>query len=564
MAFTTNLFWGQGERDHQLDVVEGHWPTDIDGSVFIVGPDKREPGGHWFAEQGLLCRIDVSPDSDGRIGVRHRRVETPLARLRKRFPKLFKTFVFMEVSPFGLSNLANTNVQQLEGRLFVGYDAGRPVEMDPDTMEYVTAVGGNDEWFQAAPGLLEPAISVAAHPGPDFEEGQLYFVNYSPMPVGGGVYVASWDLEGPIRKWRVEGMSEFDSIHDIKVTRDYLVFCDLPFAFEPNTFTGGGQTRPNKDTTSLWIVSKADLASTPEGETVPCREVTLPMPTGHISLDYENPDGQIRMFLEHIPVQDLMIMVNRDETGHFTQKLMNPNHEGLVTLAVQPGCIGRYEIDGDSGEVASSEIAWDPRFWGAVLATKDESTAKARGHQGQLWYSSLGYDPALVPETWWRLYSDAGLNQLVDPHELPTEPVPAGLARFDRESMKVAEVFSFPEGSFPHPPTFVPRRSAVDPDDGYVICVVHQDGAKEVWAFDAGAIERGPLAKASAPDFNPPLLLHSCWMPEVKPRRSSYRIPTRADAKNALKAIPGHVVSIAKMMPELKRLNDEQKAAAPQ
>ena len=33
----------------------------------------------------------------------------------------------MELSPFGVTNLANTNLTAIEGRLFVGYDAGRPV-----------------------------------------------------------------------------------------------------------------------------------------------------------------------------------------------------------------------------------------------------------------------------------------------------------------------------------------------------------------------------------------------------------------------------------------------------
>ena len=463
MGLTTNLFWGRGETDHDLDVVEGHWPTDMDGSVFIVGPDKRRPGGHWFNEQGLLCRIDTKADSSGRISVRHRRVNTPLARIRRRFPWLFKTVVFMNLSPFGLSNLANTNVQGLDGRLFVGYDAGRPIEVDPDSMEYLTPVGGNDEWYQSAPGLFEPAISVAAHPAPDYEEHRLYFVNYSPLPIGGETHVAAWDLDGPVRRWQVEGMGEFDSIHDIKATRDYVVFCDLPFSIEPGTFTGGGQTQPNKDTTSLWIVSKADLEATPVGGTVPCREVIIPMPSGHLSVDYENPDGTITVYLEHIPIQDLMIMIDRDTTSHFTGDVMDPNHEGLVTLAVQPGSVGRYEIDGATGEVRHNDLASDPDFWGAVLATKDEHSPRARAKQGQLWYSSLGYDPALVPETWWKLYADAGLNHLVDPHELPTEPVPAGLARFDRESMKVAEVFSFNDGSFPHPPTFVPASAPPNP-----------------------------------------------------------------------------------------------------
>lgn len=553
-TLTSNLFWGQGDRDHRLEVTSGHWPDDMAGSVFVVGPDKRAPGGHWFAEQGLLCKIHMIPDRKGRVMVQHRRIRTPLDGIRRRFPKLFKMLLFMEISPFGISNLANTNVQPLDDRLFVGYDAGRPLEVDPETMEYLTPVGSNDEWYQSSPGLLEPGISVAAHPAADWEESQLYFVNYSPMPTGNEVFVAAWDLEGEVRRWQVEGMSDFDSIHDIKVTRNHLVFTDLPFVIEPATFSGGPQSKPNSDVTKMWIVAKADLASTPPGSTVRCREVIIAMPTGHLSVDYEEADGKLRVFLEHIPISDLLIMIDRDTYGHFSGKLMDPNHEGLVTLAVQPGCLGRYIVDPATGVVEDSEIAWDERFWGAVLATKDESTAAARGRQGNLWYTGIGYDPELVPEEWWRLYSDAGLNRLVDPHDLPESPVPAALTRFDRESMKVEEVFQFPLGSFPHPPTFVPRRGAEDPDDGYIVTIVHQDGPKEVWVFDAAHIERGPLAKATGNGFNPPLLLHSCWMPtRLGPRPSGYRIPVTRDVRGGIRQIPHHIVAIAAMGREMSR-----------
>lgn len=552
-TLTSNLFWGQGERDHRLYVTEGHWPNDVAGSVFVVGPDKRAPGGHWFAEQGLLSKIHLVPDRQGRIVVQHRRIDTPLARLRRVLPKLFRTFVFMEVSPFGISNLANTNVATIDDRLFIGYDAGRPIEVDPETMEYLTPVGANDEWFQSSPGLLEPGISVAAHPALDYAEDRMYFVNYSAMPVGREVHIAAWDLDGPIRRWRVEGMSEFDSIHDIKVTRDYLVFTDLPFVIEPGSFTGKAQTRPNRDLTTMWIVSKADLAATSVGGTVPCREVMVPMPSGHLSVDYDNPDGNVRVFLEHIPIQDLMVMARRDEYSHATGGLIDANYEGLVTIAVQPGCVGRYVVDGETGDVLDQDLAWDERFWGAVLATKDESTPRARARQGDLWYTSMGFDPAIVPETWWRLYADADLHRIVDPHDLPDHALPAGLARFDREAMKVAEVFEFEPGAFPHPPTFVPRRGATDPDDGYVVCIVHCDSPKEVWVFDARDIGRGPLAKATAKDFNPPLLLHSCWMPPRPGRRpSSYRIPLSTDIRTALAGTPGHVKRLVALGREMQ------------
>ncbi|MEZ5141489.1 MAG: carotenoid oxygenase family protein [Acidimicrobiales bacterium] len=301
-TLTTNLFHGMGEVDLRLDVVEGHWPADMDGAVFVVGPDKRSPGGHWFSEHGLVLRIDCRPGADGTVAVRSRRIDTPVARLRRRFPNLFRQWEFMEVSPFGVTNLANTNLQPIDGRLFVGYDAGRPIEVDPETLEYLTAVGGNDEWYQSAPGVLEPLVSVAAHPAPAFDERALYFVNYSPLP-GGGRHLARWGLNGPVERWPLEGMGEFDSIHDIKATRDHLVICDLPFVMDA-TFGGGERTRANQVVTRLWIVKKADLRATPPGEPVPVTALEVPFPTGHLSVDHDNPAGRVVVNLEHIPVAD--------------------------------------------------------------------------------------------------------------------------------------------------------------------------------------------------------------------------------------------------------------------
>ncbi|MFA9563536.1 MAG: carotenoid oxygenase family protein [Acidimicrobiales bacterium] len=550
MGLTTNLFSGRGETDHDLAVIEGHWPDDCDGAVIVVGPDKRAPGGHWFGAHGLLCRIDLAPLADGRIRVRHRRVRTPLARVREWFPFLFATVAFMELSPLGVSNLANTNVQPIDGRLFVGYDAGRPVEVDPETLDVLSAVGSNGEWFQAAPGLYEPLVSVAAHPAPDHDEPALYFVNYSPVPSTDGapeVYLARWDLAGEIQRWRLDGVGDIDSFHDIKATRDYLVFTDLPFVVDPATFRGAPRTQVNQDFTRLYIVAKADLAATPVGGTVSVREVIIPMPTGHLTVDLENPDGVVTAYLEHIPLADLMLTataesVTRDGTP------IHPDHEGLIALAVQPGAVGRYRIDTASGEILDDDLATDDRFWGGILATRNLWTEEGRRAGRALWYAGLGFDPGVIPSTWWDLYGDGALEHLVAPEDLPTEPVAASLSRFDLESMKVTDVFSFPSGAFASPPTFVPRRGGSGPDDGYVVAIVHRDGPKEIQIFHGSALERGPLARVSAPDFRPPLLLHSCWMSSDGPAwTSDYRVSAWADVWGAIRALPGHVVRIARL-----------------
>ena len=553
-TLTGNLFRGSGEGDHRVSVVEGAWPDDMDGAVFVVGPDKRRPAGHWFAAPGLLCRIDTRPDAGGRIPVRLRRVRTRLLRIRERAPWLFARVAFAELSPFGVTNLANTNVEPIDDRLFVGYDAGRPVEVDPDSLAVVTPVGSNGEWFQAMPGLLEPMVAVAAHPAAAPDEGTLYFVNSTPVPGPDGpvAHVARWRLDGPVQRWPVSGLAPFESIHDIKASADHLVFCDLPFAVGPEVVGIGQRTMPNADVTHLSIVAKADLDRTPPGSPVRATTVTLPLPTGHLTVDEDEDGGLLTVYLEHIPLADLMIKLEAGAPARVPGRRdtvpIPAEYEGLIALAVQPGVVGRYRIDPRTGEVVESRLAWDDRFWGPVLATRDRSSPAARAGSRQLWFAGVGFDPELVPEEWWRLYGDADLNCLVHPKDLPTKAIPAPLVRFDLRSMELVERWTYEGGAFPSPPQFVPRRDAAGPDDGYVLVMVHQDGDKELQVFDAAALAAGPVARATAPGFRPPLLLHSCWMAPADAglAHSTYRVPLSADVWGALRDLPRHAVSLVR------------------
>lgn len=556
-TLTTNLFRGTGETDHRLSVVEGTWPDDLHGAVFVVGPDKRRPGGHWFDGPGLLCRIDPRPGPDGRIAVRQRRLRTRLVRLGEKVPWLFAKLAFAEVSPFGITNLANTNVEPIADRLFVGYDAGRPVEVDPDSLTVVTPVGDTSEWFQAMPGLVEPMVAVAAHPATDPDARTMWFVNHTPVPGPDGptAHIARWRLDGPVERWPVTGLEPFESIHDIKASRDHLVFCDLPFAVGPETFGIGERTRPNADVTQLSIVAKADLDRIPPGSPVPATVTTIAMPTGHLSVDEDEPDGLLTVYLEHIPLADLMIRLREGAEVHGGGPPIDGEYEGLITLAVQPGAVGRYRIDPSTGEVVERDLAWDDRFWGPVLATRDRFTTAARARARQLWFAGIGFEPDLVPEEWWRLYGDADLNCLVHPKDLPTEPVPASLVRFDLDAMEIVERWTFDGGAFASPPQFVPRRGSTAPDDGYVLTMVHRDGDKELQLFDAAAIGDGPVARASAPGFRPPLLLHSCWMPPRSAgRRSDYRVPLWADVRGSIRDLPRHLVSMVRTAKEARTM----------
>lgn len=526
----------------------------------VVGPDKRAPGGHWFGAHGLLQRIHLTPSHDGRITVEHKRVNSPVNRIRRRMPWVFKGVAFAEASPFGVTNLANTGIVSIDDRLVLGYDAGRPVEVDSETLEFISPIGANDEWLQDVPGLLEPLIAVAAHPGVDTDEQTLYFINYSQVSILGEVtetHVARWDLHGELQRWQIEGMSPFDSIHDVKVSKDHIIISDLPFVIEPDAFQGKAREQRNQDHTKLWLVAKADLDSTPVGGKVRATEVRVPMPTGHLFVDADEVDGCLRVVLQQIPLADLMISVTPGAIDHNRGTTFDGDYEGWIAQAVQPSIITCILIDTATGVVKESEQIVDAdRLWGGILATTDVSHPSARSHLSHLWYANVGFDPDLVPEEWWRLYSSA-TDGLVAPKDLPTEAVPGSLARFDLDEMTIAEVFEYPAGSFPSPPTFVPRVGATEADDGYVVCVVHQDGPKEIHVFEAGNIAAGPLARASSATFNPNLMLHSCWSPpRIGPRPSNYRVSTGRDVAGALKGVPGtvkRILSMGKQMGEMKK-----------
>ena len=93
----------------------------------------------------------------------------------------------------------------------------------------------------------------------------------------------------------------------------------------------------------------------------------------------------------------------------------------------------------------------------------------------------------------------------------------------------------------------------------HVLVVVHQDGAKEVQVFDAGHIGEGPLARATAPHFNPPLLLHSCWAPDrIGPRPSRYRVGVGRDVWGALRGAPG---TLLRLMKAGKAMTEQARAA---
>lgn len=527
MGLTTNLFWGSGEGDFELAVRCGEWPSDLTGNAYIIGPDQRQPGRHWLSHHGMLYKISCVPNSGGAIEVKTKLVNNPIQRIRKRFPRLFKALSVMEMSPFGTSNLANTNLQPMGARLFVGYDIGRPIEVDANTLDYRSVVGKVSEWCSSMPGFLENLISVAAHPGADLENNQLYFINYSFAPDANGAkktYIAQWDLKSEIRKWPLSGITPYSTVHDIKISDRYIVFSDFPFNVDQNSFRGTPRKKPNQDFSQLWIIKKSDLESTPPEKTVPTKRVVIDKPVGHLLVDLDDANDLVTVILQHATTVDLPLSITPKFKKHSDGKPFPKDIEGFSSIGPQPAVVGKYVINGQTGEVVKEEVlADDSKNWNALLWTSNAYYEASLRKNKHLWYSGLGYDPDLVSEAAYNLYK-GDASSVVDFQNLPTQALPASIVKIDLESMNYVDEYQLPEGSFAHPIIFIPKESCQADDDGYVLALINKDGMKEFWLFDAADVSAGPIAKLGHQAFNPPMLLHSCWMPEVATAKATYRV----------------------------------------
>lgn len=542
--FTRNLFYGSGVGQHRLSVLQGAWPSDIDGSAYVIGPDKPEPGGHWLAHHGYIYKIDCQANKDGSVNVLAKRVNTPLNSLREKLPKLFGKMSALEFSPFGISNLANTNLQILDERMFVGYDVGRPVEVDPETLEFVTPVGANNEWLQAVPALLmlEPQISVAAHPAADYENKKLYFVNYSQVPTNDGLRrttICQWDMEGKIKRWPIANMSGFDTIHDIKSTHNYLVFTDLPFIVEPATIYGKPRKHANQDICQMWIVDKRILENTQVGESIEARYIRIDKPAGHIKVDADDKGDVITVFLQHIPATDLGLVISPYEKNYQDKKKFHSDYEGMISVGPQPNAIGKHIIDIKAGKVLQSTYCWDKdNHWNSLLWTDNIYSEKVREKSKYLWSTCLGFDPAMVLDSAVRLYEQSQAA-FVPLSELPKHKILPSINRTNLEIMQYDDSFNFEEGTFAHPPIFIPRMNAKAEDDGYIMVFLNKDKPKEIWLFDAANLSQGPVVRVGSEDFNPPVMLHTTWKaPKQKGRVSSYKISIVRDVLGSLVTWP--------------------------
>jgi carotenoid cleavage dioxygenase-like enzyme len=651
----------------QFQCTAGTLPTDLQGHVFIAAPvgfvdAPYGKGTPVFNGDGMTYRIDF--DQPGVACLHSRIARTPCfyadeaTRTEPNYAKDgFSNLGFMRFSlTLGLRNELNTAFLPMPAlstnngaatggdRLLVTYDAGRPYELDPSTLELVTPVGSNKEWRGAAPlnFPFAPVLSTA-HPAFDPFTQEVFTVNYgrsvgnllntipflfeadelpqeiemmlsgfasligsqaivqesfalfsgifqgvvqpiqrffeqvTGIDVQNFVYLIRWDGIGNLERWKLilsDGTSVKieQSMHQIGVTKDYVVLMDTSFKVgleqvlnnpfpeskEFEKFLRMLLTRPQLPDTTLYIVRRDQLkdgqhpALSDQEVTVVARKVVLPLESIHFLTDYDNPDGCVTLYISHNCATDVSEWVRGYDTAAYQPDQSLPDYlDGMLAIGqMDVNRLGRYKVQGDSGQVVDSKVIYDidSTFGVGLYTYRDRlSNSLMPRHISDIYWHSWGFWEDLMPKFIFDLYRNYKYRAMsVDEiRRLPNQGKPVYLFRLNTDSMEISDRYQFPDGYIMSSPQFVPRRNGSDaPTDGYITCTVITPEGDELWIFDAAKLNVGPVCKLGHPAFKVGYSLHTAWLPQTNPHAASYCVSVKADYDPVIQQQPEKIKTL--------------------
>ncbi len=516
-------------QDIQFKLVSGTWPAAISGEVIFSAPQMSGRIPYGIFDFGAVCGLSLQPGTYGsaadRFSWRARTINSPSKRLHDAAPELFRIGATGYASPFGAPNCANTAPLPWGGRLFATWDAGRPIELNPDTLEFVAEVGHIDSWGgPSMPGTtVLPFVLSSAHPVVDPERDCLWSAKldmvFEPQ-FGLKPSIVRYDGDGTrVQHWPLEGVAFNGSIHTVSQTRNWVIFSDSGnFRVDPGEMMGGDRTVTVDDAAPVWLVRKDVLESTPPGQ--PVTPITLRMgpPAGHYYANWDDSDG-ITVVWEGMDVMDLAMYLRPDDLD-VNGNPIDPAVVGLYNVAMAPETVVEVRFDPETGQVKDlgrfrEDWAFNLQLSGIDWSLEGQ-TAPTYHH-----VAYQGSRPGRISARAARLYEDR-----ID-RNLLREDTPGALATFRRGNVELASKWDYPDlGDLITSPTFVPRPApasaggsryaSAEPGghDGWIVQPVFNDDGFRIELFDAAHVGAGPVATLRGDaGQNVPLLLHSAWMP---------------------------------------------------
>ncbi|MCP6758336.1 MAG: carotenoid oxygenase family protein [Fischerella sp. CENA71] len=430
--------------DVTMQIVEGNLPNDLQGHVFLVAPagtvDSQglpyKNGNTCLNGDGMIYRLDFN--QPGEVRLKQRLVTPPdyiADKVTQNTPLLrFRNHGLIRFSfLLGSRNELNTGLLPMKfpgesnERLLVTYDAGRPYEVDTQTLELVTPVGAMDEWEAAIdfPNYPFKPILSTAHPVFDTYKHQMFTVNYArPLRKYLGdiisklnqekekeqepeknqwlsvicellekvwnrdswnndfVYLMRWDGIGDLERWQLihpdgSPVTIRQSMHQIGVTEDYVVLMDTAFTTGIEQIINNfpdlplvderklARIEPSPDST-IYIIRRDDLQ---EGnKTVLAQKVVIPLEAAHFLVDYENPGNKVTLHAAHICAWDVAEWLRKSDRSPYDRLPVSPCLSGTQQSPMDISRMGRYVIDVNNLSIEEKVVIDHPDCtWGVGL-----------------------------------------------------------------------------------------------------------------------------------------------------------------------------------------------------
>lgn len=517
-------------RDFELEVVSGAWPADISGEVLYSSPGNGHGLPYGIFDFGAMCRLSLEPGSRGaspeRFAWQSVSIETPGKRLYDRHPDQFRAGPTGFASPFGPPNCANTAPLPWGDRLYATWDAGRPVELHPETLEFVAEVGHVDTWGGNSMdmGGVLPFLLSSAHPVADPDRDCMWTVKLEFVmepEFGLRPCVVRYDrTDGTqVRQWPLDGITFNGSLHTISQTREWLILGDSGnFKVDVNEAMGGERTVTVDDEVPVWLVRKEALESLPSGTPVAPVAFRMAPSGGHYYARWDDTDG-ISVVWEGMDLMDLALYLRADDVD-VNGNPLDPGAVGLYNTSMAPDTIVEVQFDPESGKVLEQGIFREDWTFNLQLSAMDWST---EGMTDPTLHHVVyqGCRPGTVSARAAELYEGRiDLDQL-------REETPGALCSFRRGSMELEARYEYANlDDHVTSPAFAPRAVGANAGasafagrepgghDGYLVVPVCNDDGLRVELFDAAHVASGPVATLMGVHKETiPFVLHAAWSP---------------------------------------------------
>lgn len=450
-------------------------------------------------------------------------------------------------------------------------DNGRPWILDPDSLDVVRPLGNRKDW---KPGLDLPwpfgMFVTTAHPvldADDFDDPHLtgknrhvYTTNFMPQAplLHGFTHLLRWDIDRQqMEHFRLidsktgEPLVINETLHQLQVTKNHVILLESAFQVNfwllmlnfltkfgvPSWVIDKLTSNPDYPFARFWVIKKSDLALdeatlAQHGPDNPKDVQAVPVPIAgeswHFVTAYDDDDG-IVMFVLHTPTADISHYIGANQPmldgsraraqmdGFFTNYALQPGQLGLHTL--------RTTEHGDY-HVSSLWGAAEEHTWGlGVHAYRYQSRPWLAKEMPRIYMSSGGFYRGGVPRAFYELYEDRAPRV----EELPEEEH-GSVFSVDPNGLAI-DGWKVPRGWVLWSPTylapghwadgaFVEDHDAAQTRGHLAVFAVSDPTADlpegssgtELWIFDAGDLDKGPVCRLGLPDLQVGVTVHSCWV----------------------------------------------------